>query len=86
MAPHTPDRVSLPPYCGFQKEEIMSRNTFARLGGTLFLIVAIVHALRLILKWQVIIGGWSVPMWISVVGVIIPAYLAYEGLKNSKGE
>jgi len=60
----------------------LSKNTFALLAGAIFLIVAVAHALRLIFKWQVIVAGWHVPMWVSAVAVVIAAYLAYEGLRG----
>ena len=62
----------------------MSKDAFSRLAGTIFLAVAVVHALRLVLKWQVVVAGWQVPMWVSVVAFIIGVYLAYEGLQVRK--
>ena len=63
----------------------MSKDAFSRLAGAIFLIVAVVHALRLMLKWQVIVAGWQVPMWVSAVGFILGVYLACEGLQIRKG-
>jgi hypothetical protein len=37
--------------------------------ATLFLVVAIMHLLRIILGWQVEIGGLSIPFWVSWLGV-----------------
>jgi hypothetical protein len=62
----------------------MSKDAFSRLAGAIFLIVAVVHALRLIFQWQVIVAGWQVPLWVSVVAFVIAAYLAYEGLRMKK--
>jgi hypothetical protein len=45
-------------------------------AGCLFALVAIAHLLRLIYKTEVMIGSVSLPMWVSVWGVIIPALLA----------
>ncbi len=59
----------------------MSKNTFQLLAGVIFLIVALAHAVRLIFKWEVIIAGWQVPMWLSAIAAVIAAYLAYEGLR-----
>jgi len=59
---------------------------FPPLAGTIFLIVALAHALRLVFKWEVIVAGWLVPMWVSAVALVIAAYLAYVGLrKESRG-
>jgi hypothetical protein len=62
----------------------MSKDAFSRLAGAIFLIVAVVHALRLVFQWQVIVAGWQVPLWVSVVAFVIAAYLAYEGLRMKK--
>jgi hypothetical protein len=53
-------------------------------AGAIFLLVAVGHALRLVLKWEVVIGGWQVPTWISAAAFVIAAYLAYEGFRISK--
>jgi hypothetical protein len=62
----------------------LSKNAFSVLAGAIFLIVAVAHALRLIFKWEVIVAGWLVPMWLSVVAFVIAAYLAYEGFRISQ--
>jgi hypothetical protein len=62
----------------------LSKNVFSLLAGAIFLIVAVAHALRLIFKWQVIVAGWRVPMWVSAVAIVIAAYLAYEGFQIRK--
>jgi hypothetical protein len=59
----------------------LSKNTFQLLAGVIFLIVALAHAVRLIFKWEVIIAGWQVPMWLSAIAAVIAAYLAYEGFR-----
>ena len=63
----------------------MNRSTFSLLAGIIFLIVAVAHVLRLVFKWEVIVTGWQVPMWVSVVAFVIAAYLAYESFQMRKG-
>lgn len=43
--------------------------------GTLFGIVALVHLLRLINQWPLILGSWSAPMSISWAGLIVTGCL-----------
>jgi hypothetical protein len=62
----------------------LSKNTFIQLAVVIFFVVAVVHALRLVFKWEVIVAGWQVPMWVSVVAVIAAAYLSYEGYRTGK--
>jgi len=35
--------------------------------------------MRLIYGWNVTIGGWTVPVWVSAVGFLIAGYLAFQG-------
>lgn len=45
-------------------------------AGVIFCIVALMHLLRLFYRSQVIIAGRTIPIWISVIGFIIPLMLA----------
>jgi len=62
----------------------LSKNTFPLLAGAIFLIVAVAHVLRLVFKWEVVVGGWRVPMWVSAIAFVVAAYLAYEGFRMRK--
>jgi hypothetical protein len=62
----------------------MRQKTFALVAGMIFLVVALMHLLRVALGWQVALGGWTVPMWVSWVALLIAGYLAYEGLSLSR--
>jgi hypothetical protein len=42
----------------------------------ILVLVAIVHALRLLLGWSVIVNGSDIPMWVSVVALVITVGLA----------
>jgi hypothetical protein len=62
----------------------MSKNSFSLLAGAIFFVVAVGHALRFVFKWEVVISGWQVPMWISAVAFVIASYLAYEGFRIAR--
>jgi len=62
----------------------MSQKIFSLLAGLIFLLIAVMHGLRLAFKWEVVLNGWSVPMWVSAVAIVITAYLAFESLKLSR--
>ena len=62
----------------------MKPTTYALATGLIFLLIALLHLARLIFGWEAIIGGWSVPTWISGVALLVAAYLGYEGLRVSK--
>ena len=49
---------------------------FTTIAIAVFTIVGIVHLLRLMLGFDVIIAGWAVPMWANLVGAVIAGVLA----------
>jgi hypothetical protein len=59
------------PTVAVQKQMNMKPSTLITIG--LFVLVALLHIVRIIFGWEVIINGTIVPMWISVV---IPVGLA----------
>jgi hypothetical protein len=62
----------------------MNQKTFSLVAGLIFLLVAVMHALRLAFRWEVVLNGWVVPLWVIAVGILITAYLAFESLKLSR--
>jgi hypothetical protein len=49
---------------------------FTAIAIVVFGLVALVHLLRLLLDWYVVVAGVSIPMWVSVLGLIVTAGLA----------
>lgn len=47
------------------------------IAGIIFLLVALMHLLRLVYHWEIIIAGQIIPMSVSVIGLIIAAILAF---------
>lgn len=41
-----------------------------------FALVAVGHALRLVFGWEITINGITMPLWVSMIGFVIPAGLA----------
>jgi len=62
-------------------EDFMSHITFSLVAGLIFLLIAVMHVLRLALKSEVVLNGWSVPMWVSWLALVIAGFLAFERLK-----
>ena len=62
----------------------MGQKTFSVDAGLVFLLIAVMHVLRLAFKLEVVLNGWSVLVWVSAVAIVIAAYLAFEGLKPSR--
>ena len=62
----------------------MTQKLYLRIAGTIFGLVAILHVLRLLLGWEVVIGGYTFPVWPSGIGPFVAAYLSYEGFRLSR--
>ncbi len=62
----------------------MTQKTFNSVAGTVFLIVALLHALRLLFRWHASIGGWIIPMWVSWAGLAVAGFLAYTAFSQKK--
>ena len=57
---------------------MLSAKTYILITGMIVFIVGLVHLIRLLSGWMVVIDGWVVPMWVSIVGVLGTWYLAYN--------
>ena len=56
----------------------MKNKTFAlKIAGTIFGLVAILHLLRLITDVSVEIGGWLLPMWVNMLGLMVTIVLCF---------
>ena len=62
----------------------MTHKHFALMSSIVFGLVAVMHALRLLNGWHAEIGGFVVPMWYSVAGLLLAGYLAYQGYRLKK--
>jgi hypothetical protein len=59
----------------------MNRKTFALVAGIIFTLVALFHFVRIYMDWPIIIGDWSVPKWLSWIGLIVAGGLALLGFR-----
>jgi hypothetical protein len=59
----------------------MSALAYLVISGTIFGIVAILHLLRVVNSWAVVVGPWSAPMSVSWLGTLVPAILCFWALR-----
>jgi hypothetical protein len=62
----------------------MDAKTFALVAGVIFAVVALFHLVRIYMDWSVIIGHWSIPMWVSWIALFVAGGLALLGLRLSE--
>lgn len=49
---------------------------FTTIAVILFTLIAVLHLLRLFAGWQIIVLGFVIPVWWSVIGLVIAGGLA----------
>lgn len=59
----------------------MRQKTYLQTVATIFMVIAIVHAFRLLNGWHIQISNTVIPLWVSWVGMVAGATLAYYGFK-----
>ena len=57
---------------------------FSRLAALFFAAFAVVHLIRVIQGWEAVVGGTSLPMWISYVAIAVCGLLSF-GLWREAG-
>ncbi|OGI95744.1 hypothetical protein A2917_00280 [Candidatus Nomurabacteria bacterium RIFCSPLOWO2_01_FULL_42_17] len=62
----------------------MTKNKFVYVVSVIFLIIGILHILRLLNGWEAQIGSFVIPMWISFVAVVVAFYLSFQGFRMAK--
>ena len=51
-------------------------RTYLQITGVVFAVVALLHVTRLVLDWPVQAAGWTVPMWLSWIGIAVAGALS----------
>ncbi len=64
----------------------MTQRIFSLITATVFSLIALLHAGRLLRGWSVTIESVVVPVWISWIGLVIAGYLAYQGFRLARTE
>lgn len=62
----------------------MEQRTFNLVTGIVFSAVAVLHLLRVVLSWDAAIGGWSVPILLSYLALLVGGFLAYSAFSLNK--
>ena len=61
----------------------MNDRSFLVVSGTVFGFVAVLHLLRVVNGWAVMVGPWWVPMGVSWFGTIFPAILCVWAFRSA---
>jgi hypothetical protein len=55
-------------------------EAFNVVASVIFMLVALLHLLRIYMGWPVVIGSWTVSMWVSRIALVVAGSLSYFGL------
>ena len=61
----------------------MDQKAYNTISAVVFLIVGLLHLLRIIFGWPAQIGGLNIPLWVSWLAVVVTGALAYFGFRHS---
>lgn len=64
----------------------MSSKVYYKATATIFLVIAVLHLIRIVNGWEAELDGWAVPMWCSYVAVLVAGYLSYRGFTTKKAK
>lgn len=59
------------------------RNTLA-VAGLALLFAGLVHLVRVVLGWEIVIDGTVIPLWVSYIIIIVGGYVGFSALGQSR--
>lgn len=63
----------------------MKKDNFVFVVSFIFLIIGVLHALRLFYAWEAQIGNFTLPVWLSWAAVLLAFFLSFLGFRLAKG-
>ena len=61
----------------------MKPKPFTRIASLFWAVITILHIVRIVAGWEIVIDQWHVPKWISLVLAIITGTLSLMLLKEN---
>ena len=62
-----------------------SSRPFTWLAAAIFALGAIVHIIRLVMRFQIVIGSHSIPLWCSYIAIVVAAFLSWMLCREARG-
>ena len=57
---------------------------FTTIGAVVFAVMALVHLYRVIRPFDLVVGGWPAPPWVSIVGFVVAGILSVMLWRESR--
>jgi hypothetical protein len=58
---------------------------FTWIASAIFALMALIHLYRVFTHFQIVVGSHAIPMWVSYLGIIIPALLSWMLCREARG-
>jgi len=62
----------------------MKLKTFLGISSLFFLLIAMIHLLRVVFNWHFVIGSYAIPKWMSIVAMFVMAFLSFTAQQHRK--
>ena len=63
----------------------MGHKKYCLVSGAIFSLVALAHLLRIVNGMSIRVNDYAIPMWVSWIGLIVTAGLAFWSFQISRG-
>lgn len=63
----------------------MKTKPYLIVSTMVFAVVGIIHLIRFLLGWPVQLGSWSIPLYASLIAVVVCAVIAIWGAVLARG-
>jgi uncharacterized integral membrane protein len=60
------------------------KRPFTLIAAIIFALMAIIHAYRLLTHFQIIAGSHTLPLWLSIVAIVVTGILAAGLYRESR--
>ena len=61
----------------------MTSRSYCLVSGGLFTLVTLAHLVRILYGMPITVDEYDVPMWVSWIGLVVPAGLAFWAFRMS---
>jgi hypothetical protein len=58
----------------------VNKRAYFAITAIIFGLVAVIHLLRVLNQWPLLLGQWSIPMWMSWLGAVVTCLLCIWAL------
>ena len=62
----------------------MTKSNFVLIDSVMFTLLGLAHLVRALMGWEITVGSYVVPVWLSWVSILIALYLGVQGFMLSK--